>query len=154
MSFTGFFQPHSGPPMAFYFSVKFTGMTDTIDSSFQEVSGLKATFGLEERQEGGENRFVHRVPTPPKFENLVLKRCLMPNSQLDKWCSDAINNFKLSPLDIHISLLGAGDHKILASWHVVHAFPISWELSTLNNDTNELAIETLTLHYRHFQREV
>lgn len=153
MSVTGFFSPDSNPPTAFYFSVKFIGMDD-IDSSFQEVSGLQATFGIEERKEGGENRFVHRFPTPPTFENLVLKRCLMPNSKLDKWCSDAINNFKFSPRNIHIALLGAGDTKILASWNVTHAFPVSWELSALKSTTNELAIETLTLNYRHFKREI
>jgi phage tail-like protein len=154
MSSTDFFKPDTSPPTEFYFSVNFSGMTGLIDSSFQEVSGLKATFGVEERKEGGENRFVHSFPTPPKLENLVLKRCLMPNSKLDKWCSDTINNFKFSPRDIHISLLGAGNQKILASWNVVHAFPISWELSTLNSKTNELAIETLTLNYRHFKREI
>lgn len=153
MSVTEFFKPDSDPPTAFYFSVLFLG-TDAIDTSFQEVSGLKATFDLEERTEGCENGFVHRLPTPPKFSDLVLKRCLVPNSKLDKWCSDAINNFKFSPRDIHIALLGAGDTKILASWNVVHAFPISWELSTLNSNTNELAIETLTLNYRHFKRTI
>ena len=152
MSKTGFFTTESDPPTAFYFSVKFIG-TDTIDSSFQEVSGLKATFGIEERKEGGENSFVHRLPTPPKFENLVLKRCLVPNAKLDKWCSDAINNFKFDPRDIHISLLSAGDVKILASWNVIHAFPVSYQLSSLNSTTNILAIETLTLNYRHFKRE-
>jgi len=153
MSVTGFFKPDSDPPTAFYFSVLFLGM-DAIDSSFQEVSGLKATFGLEDRTEGGENRFVHRFPKPPTFTDLVLKRCLVPNSRLDKWCSQAINNFKFSPRDIHITLLGAGDTKILASWNVIHAFPVSWELSPLNSTTNQLAIETLTLNYRHFKRTI
>jgi len=153
MSVTGFFDFDSGPPTAFYFSVTLTGM-DTIDSSFQEVSGLKATFGIEERKEGGENHFVHRFPTPPKFDNLVLKRCLTPNSKLDDWCKEAINNFKFSPRDISIKLLGAGDTKILAAWSVVHAFPVSWELTALNSTSNNLAIETLTLNYRYFKREV
>jgi phage tail-like protein len=151
MSLTGYFGSGSNPPTAFYFSVQFIGM-DTIDSSFQEVSGLKATFGKEERKEGGENRFVHSFPTPPSFDPLVLKRCLVPNSKLDNWCSNAINNFKFSPRNIHIFLLGAGKTQILASWNIVHAFPLSWELSSLNSKTNELAIETLTLNYRHFKR--
>jgi len=153
MSVPDFLNPDSNPPTAFYFSVKFTGMDD-MESSFQEVSGLKATFGIEERKEGGENRFVHRFPTPPKYDNLVLKRCLMPNSKLDNWCRDAINDFKFSPRELHISLMGAGDNKILASWNVVHAFPVSWELSALKSNSNELAIETLTLNYRYFKREI
>jgi phage tail-like protein len=152
MSVPDFLSPDSNPPTAFYFSVKFTGMDD-MESSFQEVSGLKTTFGFEERKEGGENRFVHELPTPPTYDNLVLKRCLMPNSKLDNWCRDAINDFKFSPRELHISLMGAGDIKILASWNVVHAFPVSWELSALNSNTNELAIETLTLNYRYFKRE-
>lgn len=44
MSIENLFNPDFLPPTAFYFSVKFIGM-DTIDSSFQEVSGLKTTFG-------------------------------------------------------------------------------------------------------------
>jgi phage tail-like protein len=153
MSVTGFFDAEVGPPTAFYFSVSFVGM-DTIDSSFQEVSGLKATFGIEEKKEGGENNYIHRLPTPPKFENLVLKQCLVPNSKLDAWCKDAINNFKFIPRDISIKSLSASDSKLLASWNVVHAFPISWEFSVLNSTTNQLAIESLTLNYRYFKRDI
>ena len=153
MDITGFFKPDSDPPTAFYFSVLFIGM-DTIETSFQEVSGLKATFGIEDKTEGGENRFVHRFPNPPTNTDLVLKRCLVPNSKLDDWCRRAFNDFEFSPRDIHISLLGAGKKKILASWNVFHAFPLSWELSALNSTSNQLAIETLTLKYRHFKRTI
>jgi len=169
MNVSGLFKPGAAPPTAFYFSVKFMGMDD-IDSGFQEVSGLKSTFGLEERKEGGENSFVHQFPTTPKFENLVLKRCLIPNSKLDKWCTDAFSKFRFDPRDIQIALLGVPDggvtaslnainplgtqrSKILASWNVVHAFPLSWELTGLNSTSNKLAIETLTLKYRYFKRE-
>lgn len=153
MSVTGFFKPDFAPPTAFYFSVTFDGM-DEIDSSFQDVSGLKVKLGFDPKKEGGENSFVHRFPTHPTFESLVLKRCLVPNSKLDNWCRDAINNFKFDPRDIRISLLGAGNVKILASWNVVSAYPISWELSALKSTTNQLAIETLTLNYRYFKREI
>jgi phage tail-like protein len=152
MSTNGFFKSGAAPPTAFYFSVKFKGMDD-MDCSFQEASGLKATFGIEEKKEGGENSFVHRLPTPAKFDNLVLKRCLVPNSKLDKWCQDAFNNFKFDPRDIQIALLSLGELQILASWNIVSAFPLSWELGALKSTTNELAIETLTLNYKYFKRE-
>ena len=153
MSVNEFLEPGYTPPTDFYFSVTFIGI-NSIDSSFQEVSGLKATFELEETKEGGENSFVQRIPKPPKFSNLVLKRCLLPSSKLDNWCRDAINDFRFSPRDIHISLMSAGDNKVLASWNVIHAFPVSWELSSLNSSSNALAIETLTLNYRYFKREI
>jgi len=151
MGNNSFFKPDYAPPTAFYFSVKFDGLND-MDSSFQEVSGLKVTIGTIEKREGGDNNFVYYLPTPPKYENLVLKRCLLDNSNLDKWCRDAIESFRFDPKDIKLALLGA-DGSILASWSIVGAFPISWELSTLNSTSNQLAIESLTLKYRLFRKD-
>ncbi len=148
-----FFKPGYTPPSAFYFNVKFTGFgSDKMESSFQEVSGLKVTLGTEPKKEGGDNRYMLHLPTPPKFENLVLKRCLLYNSKLEKWCRDALEDFKFDPKDIQVALLGANGGT-LASWTVVQAYPIAWELSTLNSTSNQLAIETLTLKYRLFKKD-
>jgi len=123
-----------------------------MDSSFQEVSGLKVTIDTEPKKEGGDNNFVHHLPKQPKYENLVLKRCLLYNSKLDKWCRDAIENFKFDPKDIKLSLLGANGGS-LASWSIIQAYPISWELGNLNSTSNQLAIETLTLKYKLFRKD-
>lgn len=147
-----FFKSGYTPPTAFYFSVKFDGM-DEMDSSFQEVSGLKVTIDTMPKKEGGDNNFVHHLPNPAKYENLVLKRCLLYNSNLDKWCRDALEDFKFDPKDIKVSLLGANGG-ILASWSVIQAYPVSWELSALNSTSNQLAIETLTLKYRLFRKNI
>ncbi len=150
MGSDSFFKPDYAPPTAFYFSVKFAGL-DEMDSSFQEVSGLKVTVGTVEKKEGGDNNFVHHLPTPAVYDNLVLKRCLLYSSKLDQWCRDALEDFKFAPKDITLDLLGA-DGDILASWSIIQAFPISWELSTLNSTNNQLAIESLTLKYRLFRK--
>lgn len=146
-----FFKPGYTPPSAFYFSVKFNGF-DQMDTSFQEVTGLKVTISTIEKKEGGDNNFVHHLPTPPKYENLVLKRCLLYNSKLDRWCRDAIEDFRFDPKDLKVALLGANGG-ILASWTIIKAFPISWELSALNSTSNQLAIETLTLKYQLFRKD-
>lgn len=146
-----FFKPNYTPPTAFYFALKFSGFPD-MDSSFQEVSGLKVTLGTEERKEGGENDFVLHLPTPAKYENLVLKRCLLYNSTLTRWCKDALEDFKFDPKDLKLQLLGANGGS-LASWAINQAYPISWELAALNSTSNQLAIETLTLKYRNFKKD-
>ncbi len=146
-----FFERDYTPPSAFYFSVKFAGFPE-MDSSFQEVSGLKVTVDTVEKAEGGDNQYVHYLPSPPKFENLVLKRCLLNNSNLYEWCRDALEDFRFEPKDIQIILLGS-KAEILASWNIVRAIPLSWELGALNSTSNQLAIETLTLKYRYFKRE-
>ncbi len=151
MAYTNFYKADYSPPTAFYFAVKFVGFPD-MDSSFQEVSGLKVTLGTEERKEGGENEYILHLPTPPKYENLVLKRCLLYNSNLTTWCKNALEDFKFDPKDLKLQLLGANGGS-LASWTVIQAYPISWELSTLNSTSNQLAIETLILKYRNFKKD-
>lgn len=151
MAYTNFFKPNYTPPSAFYFAVKFASFPE-MDSSFEEVSGLKVTLGTEERKEGGENEYVIHLPTPPKYENLVLKRCLLYNSTLRKWCRDAIEDFRFDPRDIKLQLLGANGGS-LASWSIIKAYSISWELVALNSTSNQLAIETLTLKYQNFKKD-
>ena len=137
---------------AFYFSVKFKGFPE-MDSSFQKVSGLKVPVDNVEKVEGGDNYYTHYLPSPPKFENLVLKRCLLNNSGLYEWCRQALEDFKFNPKDIQLALLNA-DGTVLASWTVVRAIPLSWELAALNTVSNEMAIENLTLKYRYLKREL
>ena len=146
-----FLRPGYTPPSSFYYNVQFEGRRD-MDSSFQEVSGLKLVFGTEEVREGGDNVFIHELPTQPTYSNLILKRCLVLNANLDKWCKDAFERFEFDPKDLQISLRGQQGES-LASWSVVGAYPLSWELSALNTTSNELAIETLELKYRHFKKE-
>lgn len=144
-----FFESGYTPPTAFYFGVKFDGSPD-MDSSFQEISGLKLPLGTEQVGEGGNNIYRHELPSNPTFENLVLKRCLVSNSALNKWCTNAIEQFLFAPKNLQISLLGING--VLASWIVADAYPISWELASLNSASNELAIETLVLKYRYFRK--
>ena len=151
MAYDNFFSSDYAPPTAFYFAVKFAGFPD-MDCSFQEVSGLKVTLSTEERIEGGENEYVLNLPKPPTYSDLVLKRCLLNNSTLTSWCKNALEDFKFDPRDIKLQLLGA-DGDSLASWNIIQAYPISWELSSLNSKSNELAIETLTLKYRNFKKD-
>lgn len=156
---TSFFIPDYIPPTAFHFAVVFPG-NPPFDSSFQEVSGLKVTVETMEKREGGDNVFVHHLPKSIKYDDLVLKRCLMKGSKLDSWCRDAIENFKFKPLDISLRLLSSKAVKVggasipipLAVWSIEQAYPISWELGALNSTKNELAIETLTLKYRKFTK--
>lgn len=151
MAYNNFYKQNYTPPSAFYFAVKFSRFPK-MDSSFEEVSGLKVSVGTEEKKEGGENLHTLHLPTAAKFENLVLKRCLMHNSALNRWCQRALEEFKFAPKDIKLQLLGA-EGEILASWSIIKAYPISWELSTLNSTSNQLAIETLTLKYRYFKKD-
>ena len=77
-------------PAAFSFKVNVVGINGSYEGSFQEVSGISIKLGSISIKEGGENRFEHRLPNPPKYENLVLKRGMILNSKLITWARDAV----------------------------------------------------------------
>jgi phage tail-like protein len=65
------------PPVGFSFKVNVEGIMGVNEGSFQEVSGLSVKITPKNVEEGGENRFIHRFPTPPNYENLILKRGML-----------------------------------------------------------------------------
>ena len=141
------------PPVGFHFRVEFSlsGMTDR-DNRFQEVSGLSAELGSEELQEGGENRFVHRLPTLPKYGNLTLKRGLLTDSGLVQWCRDAIENFSFAPTTVNVTLLNEKHDPLGPTYSFVRAWPVKWAVSDFKAQENGLVVETLELSYQYFTR--
>jgi phage tail-like protein len=140
------------PPVGFHFRVDFLGISDQeIDSRFQEVSGLTAELGVEEVQEGGENRFSHRLPSRAQYGNLVLRRGMVRDSELVKWCEQAILNFDFRPATVHVVLLNT-EHQPLSAWDFKGAWPVKWSVSDFSAETNAVVVETLELAYSHFTR--
>lgn len=139
------------PVASFHFAVSF-GLFPAMpqDFSFQQVSGLSVNVEAEDYSEGGENRFVHKLPTRTNYTSLQLKRGILVGSALIEWVRQAIEEFVFKPVDVNIILLN-DLHLPVAGWHVVNAYPQSWTISDFNAQANELAIETLQLHYDYFE---
>ena len=140
------------PPVGFHFKVEFPGVGSEGDTRFQEVSGLTAEIGTEELQVGGENRFTYRLPTRAKYNNLVLKRGMLKDSNLISWFTNAIENFEFKPSDVNVFLLNE-KHEISVSWIFMQAFPVKWVISDLKAQDNSLVIETIELAYQYFRRK-
>ena len=139
------------PPVGFSFKVEFEDMpTSNDDNSFQSVSGLSVDLETEEIAEGGENRFKHKIPVRSKYPNLVLKRGMLVNSEVIKWCKKALENFEIQPVNINVMLLGE-DQQTIQTWNVVHAYPIKWNVGDFNAEESKLVIETLELTYNYFK---
>ncbi len=117
---------------------------------FQEVSGLNVDVEMEEIKEGGENRFVHQLPTRTKYNDLVLKRGILLGSGVTEWIRSGIEDFDYQPINVLVSLLNA-QHLPLNSWYVVNAIPKKWETSSFNAMNGEVVVETLTLGYQYFK---
>jgi len=144
--------PEVYPPTAFCFNAKFELDTASDqDIRFQEVSGLSSELAVENVQEGGENRFTHRLPGKAKFPSLVLKRAVITDSGLISWFQSAIEDLEIKPVGITVSLLDEGQNAV-SVWNFVKAWPTKWAFSNLNAQNNALAIETIELAYQRFWR--
>ena len=145
------------PPVSFSFQVKIAGNRADVDTGFQEVSGLSVELPLTEVKEGGENRFVHRVPEQAKYQNLVLKRGVMlASSPLFDWCKSTLESdlgTRVQPKDMTVSLLDQNQKSVMR-WSVVRAWPVKWTISEFKAQENAIAIETLEMSFQRIERKI
>jgi phage tail-like protein len=143
------------PPPAFYFRVVFAAPALMADTSFQEVSGLNAEVETEEVVEGGENRYVQRLPKGVKHPPLELKRGMASVfSPLVRWCRQAMEGELMQPVvlvPLTVYLMNADKFPIRA-WLFADAFPIKWEVESFGSTKNEVAIEKIVLSYSYSYR--
>jgi phage tail-like protein len=148
------------PPVSFFFRVDFDDQKLKAETSFQSVTGLNVDMQTEPLKEGGENRFEHILPVRTKYNPLILKRGLLKDSGMLKWCMDAILDFDIRPMNLIVNLLHVKRYdpqkppegeEPLMSWKVINAWPKKWSISDFNAEQNSLAIETLELNYSYFE---
>ncbi|TAE00858.1 MAG: phage tail protein [Bacteroidetes bacterium] len=142
------------PPVSFYFKVEFSGIKNSTDSSFQEVSGMEASIKTEDIVEGGENRFTYKVPVSTDYSNLVLKRGLVAaKSDLITWVKTILGSdfsARITTKKITVKLLDEKGNP-LRQWDFFEAYPVKWSVSNFNAENNEIAIESLEFAYQYFK---
>jgi phage tail-like protein len=149
------------PPPGFHFRVTVLGVgalmaeLTGVDASFQEVSGIESKWETEDVAEGGENRFVHRLPRPASYSNLVLKRGLVyRDSFFAEWVGQTIGSGLSLPIvtqNLLVTLLNEKANPIVA-WVFVNAWPVRWEVAGLDSMRSEVATESLEFSYNYFER--
>lgn len=150
------------PPGGFYFSVAVFGRNGGIaplggdaDAAFQEASGMDVRVDTEEVVEGGENRFVHRLPKAAKYSNLVLKRGVVATeSALLKWVADNAGTRLSTPIEtknVVVSLLNPSGNPLVA-WAFANAWPVRAQIAPLNATDSRVLIETVELSYNYYTR--
>ncbi|HLT06667.1 MAG TPA: phage tail protein [Cyclobacteriaceae bacterium] len=138
------------PPSGFHFKVEFLEIQAVEnDILFQNVSGLEVSLETESIKEGGENRFEHTLPTRTKYSDLVLKRGVLVDSGVIKWCRKAIERFEFEPTTVLVHLLN-DNHDILIEWKLFHAWPKKWSVAELNAEQSAVLVETIELNYNYF----
>ncbi|MCO7226561.1 phage tail protein [Pleionea sp. CnH1-48] len=155
MSISSFLFSNDYPPPAFQFKVVFSATAGFADSSFQEVSGIGSEIETEDIVEGGENRYVHRLPKAVKHPKLVLKRGVAKlTSPLVIWCKSVLEADFLVPIvPMPLLIFLNNENSIpVRIWSFANAYPVNWDLEAFNSTKNEVAIEKIELSYNYSNR--
>lgn len=143
------------PPAAFHFAVNIGMLATPFDTSFQDVSGLDQTMETEDVSEGGENRFVHKLPKGVKQGTLSLKRGIATvTSPLMLWCKSTLEGGlaqRIVPMLVLVHLLDENGLP-LRTWSLANAYPVRWDIEPFGSTKNEAAIEQIDLAYQYCTR--
>jgi phage tail-like protein len=155
MSLMSMFTSDGYPVTGYYFKVSFLATLGMADTSFKSVSGLSVKLETEDVVEGGENRYVHKLPTKVTHSNLVLKRGIGKlTSPLVIWCKSVFEAdfaVPIASMPVLVQLMNEKGIPVRV-WNVMNAFPVSWQVEEFDSMKNEVAIETIELSYTYSNR--
>lgn len=138
------------PAAEFRFYVEIDGL---VEGAFAECSGMRAEREIITVKEGGLNDRVHKLPGRTSYGEITLRKGVMFSMELWEWYHEGLKDGKVKKRDLTIihysSYLNAP-----ARWYdVENAYPVSWEASSLRTDSNQVAIESVTLTFEKLKPE-
>jgi phage tail-like protein len=116
--------------------------------SWSKCDGLSVEYEVKEYVEGGENRFVHRIPGRVKYQNIKLTRIVnKDSSKVAAWVAGLMNHVERKTAQI-AALDPKG--KPITSWNLDGVYPVKWSGPSFDIGSNQAATETLELSHNGF----
>ena len=142
-----FFSTDDQPLTGYHFRVDFIFPlpTRTIETKFQEISGIERTIVME-TDSLGDNKVPFFAPVSTDYGTLTLKRGMLTGSYLIDWMNLSIITQRRIPIPVVVSAL---DHKHmpLYCWLFNNAYPVKWSTSGFNAQTSGILTEEVQLKY-------
>jgi phage tail-like protein len=115
---------------------------------FTQVTGFSSQVDVLEYAEGGQNTFVHRLPTRTKQGNITLKRgVITSDTALVTWYQKTV--VQAQPVTLVITLRDTAD-KPIRTWNFINAYPIKWTGGDMNAGGTEFLTESLEVAHNGF----
>ncbi|MGW8319783.1 MAG: phage tail protein [Candidatus Promineifilaceae bacterium] len=112
---------------------------------FTECKLPDVEWDVEELKEGGQNAFVHQLPSRRKMSRVTLKYGLTKDYDLLDWYAKMMEeDFKDLRRTVSIEILDS-EHKPILRWNLHDAFPIKVTWPELRAGDNTIAIQSLEL---------
>ena len=120
---------------------------------WNSFEGLGMETAIEQREEGGNNIWVHQLPTRLKFSNIKLSRPLNEDSnKVAVWFTKFLTKLERSNTATIKAVDGKG--KIIAEWNLRGVVPVRWTGPSFNVESPKMATETLELAHHGFMEPV
>jgi phage tail-like protein len=135
----------SDPAITVCFSVKI----DAHDlGAFTQCDGLGCEVVIEQREEGGNNLFVHQLPGRIKYTNVKLTRPVNGDTaKVAQWFASMANGVTRTGAEI-IAMNSEG--KPVAQWSLRDVIPVKWTGPQLSVDSPKVATESLEIAHHGF----
>lgn len=134
------------PAVVWQFKVTIEGDYDL--GLWNSFEGLGWEVTMEQREEGGNNFFVHQLPGRLKYTNVKISRPLnADSSKVAKWFTSMATGVKRTTAQI-VALGGDGEE--VCQWGLDGVVPVRWTGPSFNVETTKIATETLELAHQGF----
>lgn len=137
------------PAVSVFFTVTIDGHRDL--GAFSSCDGLGVEVQVEQREEGGNNQFVHQLPGRMKYTNIKLTRALNQDSgKVADWFASMVKGVQRTTAEI-VAMSPGG--KAVASWHLEGVIPVKWTGPSLSVETAKVCTESLELAHHGFLKK-
>ncbi|GAA1948894.1 phage tail protein [Amycolatopsis minnesotensis] len=110
---------------------------------FNSCSGLGAEVEMEQYAEGGNNDFVHQLPTRVRWSNITLTRPVTGDTaEVTRWLTKIVHKAKRKDGEI-IAL--RPDRVPIIRWQVYGILPVRWHGPEFDPSRSEVAVERLEI---------
>jgi phage tail-like protein len=140
------------PAVGVFFRLKIDGVGGSYDlGTFISCEGLSLEVQTEDREEGGNNGFVWKLPVRVKYSNVKFTRPIGPGSaEVSKWFADMATGVKRTTAEITAL---TWDRKAVASWKLDGVVPVKWQGPSFSAESPKVATETLEIAHHGFKFE-
>ncbi|MBN1336745.1 MAG: phage tail protein [Deltaproteobacteria bacterium] len=113
-------------------------------AAFLECSGLKTSTTVFEIEEGGLNQYVHKLPGPSRWENIVLRYGVTSDTTLLQWRNEVLQD-QFSARRNGAIIVKSLSNESVRRYSFKNAWPVAWEGPAFNASASELAVEMIEI---------
>lgn len=138
---------NADPATSVFFSVQVDGYDL---GAFSSCEGLGAEVVMEQREEGGNNTFVHQLPTRLKYPNVKLSRPLTDETtKVADWFASMTTGVERRTATIVAKHADGSD---IATFNLTGVVPVRWSGPSFTLDSAKPATESIEIAHHGFDK--